>query len=309
VAKCLVVGANGFIGSNLVDELVRSGHTVTAFDRFSSNTAMFTSEGVNTVAGDFMNVSDIAEAVHGQDFVFHFLSTTTPATAENDPTMDVRTNIASSIELFQHSVDAGVQKIFFASTGGAIYGDQPGEHLNERLRPLPVSPYAIGKLAIEGYLRYFRTKYGIDTVSFRISNPYGPRQRPHKKQGVIPIFLHRMQAGLPIVLFGDGTMVRDYQYVDDTVKMIAGTVGHSLDHDVYNIGSGRGATLTDVLEVMKKVTGIEPMIEHKPTPSTYLDRVVLDVSRYQEQFGFTEPLALEDGIRATWEHLVREEKP
>lgn len=307
MARCLVVGANGFIGSHLVDELVSAGHTVTAFDRFSGSTAMFASDSVRIVAGDFMNVADIAEAVDGQDFVFHFLSTTTPATAENDPTMDVRTNLASSIELFQHSVDAGVQKIFFASTGGAIYGDQPGEHLSENIRPLPVSPYAIGKLAIEGYLRYFRTKHGIDTVAFRISNPYGPRQRPHKKQGVIPIFLNRMQAGLPIVLFGDGTMVRDYQYVDDTVKMIVGTVGHTLAHDVYNIGSGTGATLTEVLRVMREVTGIEPMIEHKPTPSTYLDRVVLDVSRYRDQFGPMAPMTLEHGIRATWDHLVNEE--
>ncbi|KQR24283.1 UDP-glucose 4-epimerase [Agreia sp. Leaf335] len=306
MAKCLVVGANGFIGSHLVDELVRAGHEVTAFDRFSGSTPMYTSPGVRAVAGDFMNVSDIGEAVDGQDFVFHFLSTTTPATAENDPTMDVRTNIASSIELFQHSVDAGVQKIFFASTGGAIYGNQPEPVLNESLRPLPVSPYAIGKLAIEGYLRYFRTKYGIETVAFRISNPYGPRQRAHKKQGVIPIFLNRMQQGLPITVFGDGSMVRDYQYVDDTVKMMVGTVGRELDHDVYNIGSGRGATLTEVLEVMRAVTGIDPLVEHKPIPSTYLDRVVLDTSRYEKQFGVLTPMTLEDGIRSTWNHLVSE---
>lgn len=304
VAECLVVGANGFIGSHLVDELVSLGHDVTAFDRFSSQHTAYTSDGVRQISGDFMNHSDVSEAVNGQQYVFHFVSTTTPATAENDPTLDVRTNIASSIELFQHCVDAGVQKVFFASTGGAIYGDQAGTSFSENTLPMPVSPYAIGKLAIEGYLRYFGIKYGLESISFRISNPYGPGQRANKKQGVIPIFLSRLSQGLPLTMLGDGSMVRDYLYVGDAVRMIAQTVGRQSAERVYNIGSGSGTSVRQLLDVVESVTGRVPEVEVKPVPSTFLDRVVLDVDRYRGEFGYDSFVSLEDGITQTWAQLM-----
>ncbi|KQO11119.1 UDP-glucose 4-epimerase [Agreia sp. Leaf244] len=308
MASCLVIGANGFLGSHLVDELVSRGHEVTAFDRFSSQQAAYSALGVRQIAGDFMNQSDVTEAVAGAQFVFHFVSTTTPVTAENDPTLDVRTNIASSIELFQHCVDAGVQKLFFASTGGAIYGDQPRTSFSETVSPLPVSPYAIGKLAIEGYLRYFGKKYGLDSISFRISNPYGPRQRANKKQGVIPIFLSRMARGLPLTVYGDGSMVRDYLYVRDAVRMIGDTVGGDSNESVYNIGSGTGTSVSELLDVARRVTGIEPDIEVKPVPSTFLDRVVLDTSRFTSEFGYDEFVSLERGIADTWGHVTGESR-
>jgi UDP-glucose 4-epimerase len=303
VAKCLVIGANGFLGSHLVDELVRLGHEVTAFDRFSAQLPVYAAAGVRQFAGDFMNQADVTDAVAGQDFVFHFVSTTTPATAENDPILDVRTNVASSIELFQHCVDAGVQKVFFASTGGAVYGDQPGVRLTEEALPLPVSPYAIGKLTIEGYLRYFGVKHGLDSVSFRISNPYGPRQRANKKQGVIPIFLHRLANGRPLTVFGDGSMIRDYLYVTDAVRMIAATVGSPTAHSVYNVGSGTGTTLSEVLAIIARVTGIEPEVLAEPTPSTYVHRVVLDTDRIRHDFGYDEFVPLDEGIAATWRQI------
>jgi UDP-glucose 4-epimerase len=306
VARAVVIGANGFIGSHLVDELAARGHEVRAFDRFSNDIATFTAQGVERVAGDFMNQADIADAVRGRDHVFHFLSTTTPATAENDPTVDIRTNLASTVELLQQSVDAGVRKIFFASTGGAIYGRHEKLDLSEELQPLPVSPYAIGKLAIEGYLRYFTTKFGIETVSFRISNPYGTRQRPNKRQGVIPIFLHRIAQGLPLTVLGDGSMMRDYVYVQDVVEMVAATVDRPTRSSVYNIGSGRGATLTELLEVMARVTGIEPVLEYRAAPSTYLERAVLDTSRYRAEFGHDDFVSLEQGIEETWRQIVEE---
>lgn len=303
MGKCLVVGANGFLGSYLVDELVRLGHDVTAFDRFSRETATYTAEGVVKFAGDFMNQADIVEAVRGQRFVFHMVSTTTPATAENDPTLDVRTNIASSIELFQHCVDAGVERVSFASTGGAIYGNEPDGATSEAARAMPISPYAIGKLAIEGYLRYFGAKYGLESVAFRISNPYGPRQRTNRKQGVIPIFLNNLAEGRPLTVFGDGSMVRDYVFASDVARMIGETADRPLRHTIYNVGSGHGASLLELLGIMERVTGIHPMIETQPTPKTFVDKVVLDTSRFRAEFGFEPFVSLEDGIAATWQQL------
>ena len=151
MAECLVVGGNGFVGSHVVDELVANGHSVTVFDRFSSSTTAYSAPGVRRIIGDFQNHAELRAALAGQQYLFHFLSTTTPATSEDDPTLDVRTNITASIDMFDLAADSGIESVYFASTGGSIYGDQNDHVLSENALPQPVSPYAIGKLAIEGY--------------------------------------------------------------------------------------------------------------------------------------------------------------
>lgn len=302
MSKCLVIGANGFLGSHLVDELVGLGHEVTAFDRFSSKTAQFAAINVRSFVGDFLNVSDLKSALRGQDFVFHFLSTTNPATAESDPTLDIRTNISQSVELFKLCVDQGIQKLYFASTGGAIYGDQRLAKYSETSPTLPISPYGIGKLTLENYLRYFRAKHGLESVSLRISNPYGPRQHPHRKQGVIPIALRQIALGLPVLRYGEGTMTRDYIYAEDAAHFIAKLAGSSTLHEVYNLGSSTGHTVSEVFDTIKNVTGIDFEINEVSTPSTFVERVVLDTTRLFTEFpSVLSPLtSLESGIAKTW---------
>ena len=299
MARCLIIGANGFIGSHLVDELGRRGHEVTAFDRFST-APIFDNASADQVVGDFQNRGEVAGALVGQDYVFHFLSTTTPASAEDDPTLDVRTNVASSIDLFSLCAEAGVSRVYFASTGGAIYGDQPNVVLDESAITQPISPYAIGKLAIEGYLRYFERKFGLKSVVFRISNPYGPRQHPNKPQGVIPIFLRNMSLGLPVVQFGDGSMVRDYLFVGDAIRMIANVVDADAAHSLYNIGSGQGTSVAEVLSVARAVTGFEPEVVAQPIPATFVASSVLDTGRYRSEFGSDQLVSLREGIERTW---------
>lgn len=305
MARCLVIGANGFLGSHLVDELVSRGHEVTAFDRFSTSTLMFGAEGVAVLAGDFTRSPDLQKALVGQQLVFHFVSASTPFSADNDPALDVRTNVAPSVELFKLCVEAGVDRVFFASTGGAIYGDQPFD-ASELSLPQPISPYAIGKLAIEHYLGYFRRRHGLESLALRISNPYGPRQHSSKVQGVIPIFLRRVHAGLPITVYGDGSMIRDYIYVTDAARMIAETVGRVTEHSLYNIGSGHGASVNELLAIISATTGIEPAIQHQPVPTTFVDHVVLDTSRHSAEFGAHSLVPIAEGIERTWRAILRE---
>jgi len=306
VAKAVVIGANGFIGSHLVDGLVAAGHTVRAFDRFSSREPTFVSPDVEVRVGEFLSRSDIDAAVQGEDYVFHFLSTTTPATAESDPTLDIRTNLAQSVELLESCVAAGVKRVYFASTGGAIYGQQGKGEYSEADRTLPISPYAIGKLAIENYLVYFSATHGLRSTIFRISNPYGTRQHPNKKQGLIPIALRQILAGRPVVQFGDGSMVRDYVYVEDLVDMIVPLTVTEPAHEMYNLGSGTGHSVAEVLSSLRRVTGIDFAVEERPIPATFVDRVVLDTSRYRAEFG-TRPLtSLDDGIRKTYDEMKEE---
>lgn len=303
MAKTLVIGGNGFIGSHLVDALSMAGHEVTAFDRFSSPIPTFSAAKAKVVPGEFLSRSDLEAVVTGQDYVLHFLSTTTPATAESDPTLDIRTNIAQTVELLESCVSAGVKRFYFASTGGAIYGPQGKTDYAETDRALPISPYGIGKLSIEHYLRYFRTKHGLKSTSLRISNPYGPRQKANKKQGLIPIALRQIALGRPVIRMGDGSMVRDYVFVEDLVNMLTPMVGVETQSDLYNIGSGAGHSVNEIIDSLRRVTDIDFEVNELPIPPTFVDRVVLNTTRYSREFGTTPLTALDEGVRRTYEEI------
>lgn len=304
MAKCLVIGGNGFIGSHVVDSLEVRGHSVTVFDRHRRGPARLEGRSVQVIQGDFLNSADVQAALADQEIVLHMLSLTDPATAEGDPTLDIRTNITSSVQLFAACAAAGVSRVYFASSGGAIYGDQDRQVFRETDVTLPVSPYAIGKQAIESYLRYFRRTHGLESTTFRISNPYGPRQNPLKRQGVIPIFLRRVAEGASLTVFGDGSMIRDYLYVADLAEMIAEVVTVGARHDLYNLGSGIGTSISDVVATIQEVVGRNVEVAHQPRPATFVDHVVLSVDRFQSEFTTRATTDLTDGVRRTWEEMT-----
>ena len=274
---------------------------MSSFDRYSRGVK--TSDSIRAIVGDFLDVEALRAAVRGQQQIYHFLSSTTPATAESDPRIDLATNVAGAIDLFSIAADEGVERVAFASSGGAIYGDQAVIPITEDAVPRPVSPYAIGKLAIESYLRYFQRTRGLRSVSFRISNPYGPNQAVASKQGVIPIFLRAIAAGRPVTVFGDGSMVRDYLYVDDAAVMVAATADAHPQSDVYNIGSGRGTSVTELLELARQVTGEVVDVEYRPQPATFVGRSIVDSTRFRSEFGLTPQVDLEAGLQSTWRAL------
>ncbi len=304
MANCLVLGGNGFIGSHLVDALVASGHSVRAFDRYSNSQIQFNDNPkVERFIGDFLNRSDLQNALKGIDYVFHFISTTTPITSEADPLIDVDTNIRMTIELLQECVDNGnIQKVIFASTGGSIYGLNSGGSVSEDVLPLPISPYAIGKLTIEHYLRYFEKKHGLNSLIYRISNPYGERQPLANKQGVIPIFLHRIAQHEAITVLGDGSMVRDYLYVKDAAQMIAESFA-TASEGVYNLGSGHGVSVNELVEVITEATGQDVQVNHEPKPVTFVEQIVLDTSKFEQEFNLKPQTELKDGVLKTWEYI------
>ena len=301
--RSLVLGANGFIGSHLVDALVENGHQVVAFGRSGSETKFNHNPAVVSFYGDFLNRADLAASLKDIDYVYHFISTTNPASAENDPVIDIETNIRMSVELFELCIEAKVKRVIFASTGGSVYGDNPNPPYSETDATLPFSPYAIGKLTIEHYLRYFRHKYGLDSVTFRISNPYGERQPFHRKQGVIPIFIESIYREVPITLYGDGSMVRDYMYVGDVASMIAETGTASVQHDTYNLGSGEGIPLTNILAMAEKVVGKKATVNYLDTPSTFVKTTILDTNRFKREFSLNPTTGLEEGMRLTFEYI------
>ena len=307
----LVLGANGFIGSHLVDGLVRNGFRVRAFDRFASSTEhqFNRSKNIEIAAGDFLNRADIKAALQGVDVVYHLVSTTTPVSADNDPLVDIDTNLHGSVELFRQCAENQVKHVFYTSSGGTVYGDRlSAQPIKEDDPTLPVSPYGIGKLAAENYLRYFKAKYAMDYTVFRLANPYGPRQPFWRKQGVISIFLEGISNGDPITIYGDGSMIRDYIYVKDAVKMMIAPMSGA-KHTVYNIGSGKGVSVNEIITAVEQATGKRAKKEFLPAPSTFVHSSVLDIDRFTTEFSLGPRTSIHAGIKESYEYYLNHPRP
>ena len=298
----LVVGANGFIGSHVVEILARSGYHVRAFDRFRRPPQFDEHANIEVVPGDLQNHAQMKTAVEGADSVVHALSFSTPASSEGDPTFDVRTNVVASIDLLDACRNAGVRTFYFMSSGGTVYGQTPSA-ARETDHRAPRSPYGIGKSTIEDYVAFYAREWGMRGISMRISNPYGPRQLS-SRQGLVSIILRRLLAREPLLVMGDGSMIRDYIEITDLAKMIVNLItADHLKHDVYNLGSGVGRSVNEVIATAATVTGYSPATTNAATPRGFVDYSVLDISRYAREFGTPNLIDLNDGMTRLWQRM------
>lgn len=309
MSRLVVLGADGFIGRHLIGALAKNSKLeIVAFDRFSAyqngEKHFFEDlDNVQIIAGNFFNRSDVESILEKDDYVFHLISSTNPASSNDDPFIDIDTNIRSSVELFELCVQKDIKKVMYFSSGGTVYGDIDSGKINENTAAQPRSPYGIGKLTIESYLRYFKFAHGLDYIVYRIANPYGPGQNIFGKQGVVPIFMHRFLTKSDITVFGDGEMIRDYLYIDDLVAAIIGSYAISNKYSEYNIGSGIGTSVNQLISAIESVVGSTIPKEYKETPATYVEKSVLDNSRFTQEFNILPTVALTDGIGRTWEYV------
>lgn len=305
MTKCLIFGGNGFIGSHLAVGLIKRGYGVKVFDNFKSGMMNLDTviDKIEVIKGDFFNESDVCNALKDVDYVFHYISTTTPATAIKDPIYDIESNIIDSVKLFQNAVNNNVKKIVFSSSGGTIYGETTSVRIRETDPVNPVNPYAISKLTIEKYLHYFEYMYGIDYTILRYSNPYGERQNPYGKQGVIPIFLNKIKHGEQPVIYGDGSMIRDYIYIKDAVDATIAVLEEKTNEKIFNVGSGEGTSLNELIDIMSEVVGQKVVPEYINDSGIYIPKLVLDISRIQKETGWKPTTGLSDGISKTWEWI------
>lgn len=302
--RILVLGANGFIGSHLVDSLVQMDLEVIAFDRFSSEPRYNPSDDIKKIQGDIFTLSDVENALEDADYLMHTFSATTPYSADLDPFLDIDKNILNSARIFDLAGKIGVKKIIYISSGGAIYGAsaENGKSANETDVALPISPYGISKLATERYLEFFERKYGIKHVSYRLSNPYGPRQITKHNQGVVPRFISNISANETINLYGDGSSSRDYIYIEDATHLITNTFEKST-HRVYNLGSGIQTTLTTLIDTLEELLGSNAHIKLLPEPASFVHTTQLDVSRFTDEFKQCARVDLKNGLSRTIEYL------
>jgi len=310
MVTCLILGGGGFIGSHLVEALLKKGHHVRVFDNFQGGMDNLSTvrNRIEIVKGDFLSEKDLALACTGVDYVFHYISTTVPVTARLNPIYDIFTNVEGTVRLLQTAVNSRVRKIFFPSSGGTIYGEPQHLPVRETDPTKPTDPYGISKLAIERYLHYFRAAYGLDFMIFRYSNPYGERQSPFGKQGVIPIFLNKIKNDEQPIIYGDGAMVRDYIYIQDAVDATMALLEIRSDEKVFNIGSGIGTSINELLSIMSTVTGKQVVPDYVLSDKQYIQKIVLDISKIRGKTGWQPKTSLEDGIRKTWSWLNKTNK-
>lgn len=303
--KSLVIGGNGFIGTNLVDGLLSKGHAVRVFDRYPSRFRE-PNPDVEYVVGDLGNHGEVADVVQGVDFVFHLAYTSLPHTSNEDPVYDIRSNVVDTVQMLQQCSAAAVRKVIFVSSGGTVYGIPQTTPIKEDDATDPICSYGITKLAIEKYLHLFHRLHGLDYVVARISNPYGEQQNPDAKQGAVTVFLGNLKRGTPITIWGDGEVVRDYIYIGDAVDALVKSADYQPgpeQHRVFNIGAGRGYSLNQLITAMRGVVGKEIDVRYTPGRVEDVPSNVLDISRATAELGWTPQVTLEDGLSRTWEWL------
>jgi UDP-glucose 4-epimerase len=306
--RALVTGGAGFIGSNLVDELMERGDDVLVLDDLSTGTranleARPGSEA-RLVEADVGDAAAVAEAFarHRPELVLHLAAQIDVRRSVDDPGYDLGVNVGGTINLLEAARTSGTSRFVFASTGGAIYGEGADRELplSEDAERRPDAPYGQSKLAAEGYLSLYERLHGLSTISLRLGNVYGPRQDPHGEAGVVAIFTGALLEGGRPRIFGDGRQTRDYVYVGDVVSAFVAASGSSVT-GAYNVGTG---VETDVLELGSIIAGLcdvpfEP--EMAPARAGEVQRIAIDSSRARAELGWRPAHALDGGLQSTVE--------
>jgi UDP-glucose 4-epimerase len=303
--KILVLGGSGFIGRRLCEGLISAGYQPVVFDRVPP-----TLPGVEYHLGDMVSIGDLWRPLLEEVVaVFHLAWSTKPQSSNDAPYYDLQTNVLAGV----HFLDCMVQldrppRLIFVSSGGAIYGTPDYLPMDELHPTRPVNAYGIGKQTYERYLALYRRLHGLDYLVFRPGNPYGEGQDPAGAQGAVAVFLGRILAGQPICIWGDGEIIRDYLYIGDLVDAFIKGIDYVPLQDeerVFNVGSGIGLSLTQLLSKLAEATGRQPLVDYQPPRKADSSAVVLDTTLVMRCLEWRPETSLEDGLRLTWEWLLQ----
>jgi UDP-glucose 4-epimerase len=316
--RYLVTGGAGFIGSNLVAALVASGERVRVLDNLATgrweNLDGIEREGaVERIEGDIRDPGAVARAVAGVEVIFHEAALGSVPRSVEDPVTSDAVNVGGTVTVLDAARRAGVRRLIFAASSSA-YGETPALPKREDMQPSPLSPYAVTKLACEHYLRVFASIYGLETLSLRYFNVFGPQQTPEGPYAAaIPRFIDAALAGRPIRIFGDGEQTRDFCYVDNAVRanLLAAASSKRLSGEVVNVAGGRRVSLNALCREIGRVMGRELAVEHVAPRPGDVRHSLADVSAAGALLGYEPSVRWEDGIAPTLAYLtaLRESGP
>jgi UDP-glucose 4-epimerase len=296
----LITGAAGFLGSALANHLAREGHQVRGLDDLSTGDPASLSPDVHFTRGDVNDRPKLWTLLQDVDVVYHLAARVSVPESVLYPRDYDQVNVGGTVTLMEATRDVGVRRVVLTSSG-AVYGDRGPSRLTETVEPDPRSPYAVSKLAAEYYVRTIGSLWGIECVSLRIFNAYGPGQHlPASHPPVVPYFLRQAQRSGTLVVHGDGRQKRDFIYVDDVVSgMIAAATAPGIDGMVLNLGSGTATSLVELVRHVLDVTGAKPEIIYNTQISGGVAELTADLARVRERLGFRPSIGLAEGLRLT----------
>ena len=298
----LVTGGSGFLGHNVILDLCKSGHSVSCLDRFEAD---FLHENqVRFISGDMSEKNLVDQSLEGVDTVIHMACTILPQMSNVDPYFDLVTNVGSTIQMLDGCVRHKVRKVIFISSGGTVYGKLQEIPVKETASTNPTCSYGITKLMIEKYLRLYHQLHGIQTHALRLANPYGRFQRVKSPQGVIPVFCYKALKDEEIEIWGDGSVQRDFIYIDDVISAIHKLIDYEgEDLQEMNVGSGHAASLNELLDSIKSILGKELNVKYTPKRDFDVPVSLLDISRAKKYLNWEPRHSLKDGLAKTIEWI------
>ena len=288
----LVVGGAGFIGRHVCAELTRQGHDVVSMGRGPQPAG----SRIQHVSADMADTAAADRSIKQADVVIALAANSLPATSNTDLADEVDRHVVETVRLAERCAASGVRQLIFASSGGTVYGNRSGTLLDEDTTPEPITAYGVSKLAIENYLRVLSLNSSLNTLSLRISNPYGPGQRTSRRQGLIAVAVERALSDTPITIWGDGTATRDFVAVHDVARAFANAVGYEGRHKVINIGSGAATKLNDVVSLVERTTGRSIAVIHEDGRTCDVQHNSLSICRAQDELNWVPTISLDEGI-------------
>ena len=309
--RALVTGGAGFIGSHVADLYLEQGYEVTILDNLTSGRRENLPARATFVEADIGSDEAARVVREGRfDAISHLAAQIDVRRSVNEPVYDARVNIVGTLNLLEAVRQSGHRTRFiFSSTGGAIYGDFVKPPNVEEFPKDPESPYGIAKLAAEYYMAYYARVHGLDCVSLRYANVYGPRQDPHGEAGVVAIFCNRLLDGRAMTIFGDGSQTRDYVFVKDVARAnLAAAQGElppigRLDARAFNVGTGVETSVVQLADALRRVAGSGTEAEHAPARPGELARSAVSVDRARKLLGWQPTVKLDDGLRETFAYF------
>lgn len=307
--RVLILGGAGFIGQHLCRALLLSGAEVRCFDRGvppADSVARNLGREAEWRLGDFSNPDDIAAALRDVDYVIHLISTTIPETSNRDLQADLSQNVYATLSLLEGIRASGVKKTLFASSGGTVYGIPKTIPIPESHDLNPICGYGIHKLAIEKYLHLYHYNFGMDYCALRLANPYGAAQISDRSQGAIGRFVYKAVRNEKIEVWGDGSVIRDYLCIDDIVEAFLISLTYGGVEKVFNVGSGQGHSLMDILALIETSLGRSLRVDFLPPRHVDVPVNVLSVDRIAREMLWSAKIELSAGIDRMVEYGLSE---